>query len=164
MCEWRKNIGGWIRLGTLTQAIQSYNIASHYIIECHPSVITKCITDFHDRICQSRMHVASGFWNEVTPLLASESFDGILFDTYPLNAAELHRNHFEFFSEAYRLLKPGGIFTYYSDEATGFSEEHRGRLKAAGFTAIESEICEVEPPASCEYWQHKTILVPIIRK
>ena len=153
-------------LGLSAKALQSNGIDVHYVIECHPDVVTKCVQDFHQAIAENRMHVLSGFWEDVTSLLPGESFDGILFDTYPLSEEQIHSNHFWFFEEAYRLLKPGGIFTYYSDEATNFSDLHLAKLKAAGFKKknIRYEICKVNPPKNCEYWQEKTILAPIVRK
>ncbi len=153
-------------LGLSAKAIQSYEISSHYIIECHPDVIAKCVKDFHQSIGDNRLHLLTGFWQDITPLLTNEIFDGILFDTYPLTEQEIHANHFWFFEEAYRLLKPNGILTYYSDEATNFSEKHLKKLYAAGFKKenISFEICEVNPPADCEYWQSKSILAPIIKK
>jgi len=64
------------------------------------------------------------------------------------------------------LLKPGGIFTYYSDEAKKFSKQHLEKLQEAGFTLenINYEVCEVNPPKNCEYWTEKTMIAPIIRK
>ncbi len=153
-------------LGLSSKAIQARDIESHFIIECHPDVIARCILDCREAIEKNRLHVMSGFWQDITPLLASESFDGILFDTYPLTKEEIHKNHFWFFEEAYRLLKPGAVLTYYSDESQNFSPEHLAKLTEAGFKEenISFEIVEVDPPADCEYWTAKTILAPIIRK
>lgn len=153
-------------MGLSARAVQNRDIQSHYIIECHPQVIQRCISTFQSELAKGRMHVLSGFWQEVTPLLSQESFDGILFDTYPLSKEEIHSNHFFFFKEAYRLLKKGGILTYYSDEATGFSKEHMEKLLSAGFKreSISFEICGVTPPDTCEYWQDNTLIVPIVRK
>ena len=153
-------------LGLSAKAIQSNEIKAHYVIECHPDVISRCVKDCHYAICTNRLHLLSGFWQDITPLIKEKSFDGILFDTYPMSEEEIHSNHFWFFNEAYRLLKPGGIFTYYSDEAKDFSQKHLLKLKKAGFKEknIRFEICEVNPPKDCEYWQEKTIIVPIITK
>jgi guanidinoacetate N-methyltransferase len=153
-------------LGLSAKAIQEHDISVHYVIECHPDVIARCIRDFNQAIAESRLHVLSGFWQDITPLLANDSFDGILFDTYPLNEEEIHSNHFFFFEEAYRLLRPGGVLTYYSDESNTFSEIHLRKLQDAGFKKenINFEVCNVDPPEDCEYWQEKTILAPIIRK
>ena len=153
-------------LGLSAKAIQSHTIKSHFVIECHPDVITRCIKDLYQPMNENRLHVMSGFWQDITPCLRAKSFDGILFDTYPMSEEEIHANHFWFFEEAYRLLKPGGVLTYYSDEATGFSDLHLKKLQCAGFLKrnIQHVICDVAPPVNCEYWQAKTILAPIIRK
>lgn len=153
-------------MGLSAGAIQSHPISSHIVIECHPDVVHKCITDFKPAIDSGRMHIYSGFWQDVTPTLASGIFDGILFDTYPLKEEEIHGNHFWFFKEAFRLLKPGGILTYYSDEVDSLSEPHIARLVDAGFRRrdISWDICDVRPPEDCEYWQAPTIVAPVIRK
>ncbi len=153
-------------MGLSAKAIQAEEIKEHFIIECHPDVIIKCANDLSQAIASNKLHILTGFWEDVTPLLADEIFDGILFDTYPLSEKEIHTNHFWFFKEAYRLLKKGGILTYYSDEAVKFSDKHLKKLHGAGFKKknIKFEICDVDPPEHCEYWNKKTILVPIITK
>jgi guanidinoacetate N-methyltransferase len=153
-------------MGLSATAIQTHNIGSHVVIECHPDVIQRCISDFKPAIDRGGMHIYSGFWQDVTPTLQPNLFNGILFDTYPLDEKEIHANHFWFFKEAFRLLKPGGILTYYSDEATGIEGLHRKKLLEAGFRDkdIKFDICSVSPPDDCEYWQDSTILAPIIRK
>jgi guanidinoacetate N-methyltransferase len=153
-------------MGLSAKAIQANNVKSHCVIECHPDVVARCVKDFHYSISANQLHIFSGFWQDITPMIKDESFDGILFDTYPMSEEEIHSNHFWFFNEAYRLLKPNGVFTYYSDEIDNFSEKHFGKLKTAGFKEknIRFELCEVNPPKDCEYWQSKTIIVPIIKK
>ncbi len=153
-------------LGLSSKAIQARTIENHFVIECHPDVIMKCIQDCREAIEKNRLHILSGFWQDVTPMLKDESSTGILFDTYPLTKEEIHKNHFWFFKEAYRLLEPGGVLTYYSDEAENISPEHMEKLKEAGFKGenISFEIVEVDPPADCDYWTAKTIVAPIVRK
>lgn len=153
-------------LGLSAKGIQSHNIKGHYIIECHPDVVARCVKDFHYAIGANRLHILSGFWQDITPQLKDETFDGILFDTYPMSEEEIHSNHFWFFTEAFRLLKPNGVFTYYSDEIKNFSDKHLAKLKSAGFKEknIGFEVCEMNPPKECEYWQEKTMIAPIIRK
>lgn len=153
-------------MGLSAGAIQSHPIKSHIVIECHPDVVRKAVTDFKPAIDNGKMHIYTGFWQDVTPTLASGIFDGILFDTYPLKEEEIHGNHFWFFKEAFRLLRPGGVLTYYSDEATELSDGHIAKLIDAGFRKknIAFDICEVRPPEDCEYWQAPTIVAPIIRK
>jgi len=151
-------------MGISAKFIQHYKLDSHYIIECHPDVAKKFIEDFRDKIASNKIHMLTGFWEDITPLLAGNTFDGILFDTYPLKEEEIHANHFWFFKEAYRLLKSGGVLTYYSDEETNFSEKHLAKLHEAGFTNIDFKLCNVVPPDDCEYWQANTILAPVVTK
>jgi hypothetical protein len=37
-------------------------------------------------------------------------------------------------------------------------------LRAAGFSDIQNEVCAVNPPADSFYWNHQTIVAPIVRK
>jgi guanidinoacetate N-methyltransferase len=149
-------------MGISARYVQVHPIDTHVIIEANNGVYEKLL-EFQS---SARANVVPllGFWQEIISDLEDESFDGILFDTYPLTKEEIHGNHFPFFHEAFRLLKPGGVFTYYSDEPTTISDFHRERLQAAGFTNIDLSICEVTPPEDCQYWIHNTIVVPIIIK
>lgn len=153
-------------MGVSSRAIQRHDIESHSVIEAHPDVVQKCVGDNRQRLIDGTMHVFSGFWQDVTPMMQSETFDGILFDTYPIKQAEMIGPHMFFFKEAHRLLKPGGVLTYYSDEAVDLKPPHIERLVEAGFSeaSIGFEICEVTPPDNCEYWSAPTIVVPIVRK
>jgi guanidinoacetate N-methyltransferase len=140
------------------------SVEEHWIIECHPDVIARAVTDLRHELSTGRVHLLGGFWEDVVESLDDEQFDGILFDTYPLTEEEVHANHYPFFSEAHRLLKNGGVFTYYSDEATELSESHLARLRAAGFVDIDWITVPVSPPESCEYWQDQSLVAPIVKK
>lgn len=153
-------------MGLSARAVQTQGVSKHVIIECHPGVVAKGKEDLGSEISAGKVEIIEGFWEDVTQTLPSNSFSGILFDTYPLTEEEIHGNHFWFFKEAYRLLKPGGVFTYYSDEATELSQVHIERLASAGFSRdnIQFEVVAVDPPVGCEYWEEKTIVAPIVRK
>ncbi len=153
-------------MGLSSLAIQSHAIESHYVIECHPDVIAYALRKQREAVRENRLHLLGGFWQDVTPLLAGGVFDGILFDTYPLCEEEVHCNHIPFLREAHRLLRPGGVLTYYSDETSGFSPRHLTALCEAGFSVenISKQVCDVNPPPECEYWTATTIMAPIVRK
>lgn len=149
-------------MGIAAGYIQAHDIREHIIIEANRQV--------HDhaaafaRSARVRTRALLGMWESITPLLPDASITGILFDTYPLTEADIHRNHFAFFPEAYRLLVPGGVFTYYSDESEDFSKTHREALTDTGFRHIDKRVCAVAPPASCLYWNKPTIVAPIITR
>lgn len=153
-------------MGISAKAIQAADIETHFVVEMHPQVAAKGILDNTEAVASGKLHMLSGRWQDVTPRLASESFDGILFDTYPIKQEEMIGPHMYFFEEAHRLLKPGGVLTYYSDEATGYKPQHLERLTNAGFRQedIDFQICDVTPPENCEYWQDPTIIAPIVKK
>ena len=149
-------------MGISAGYIQKHDISSHTVIEANGSIYGDLLS-----FARSASHPVKplfGFWQEVVPNIRTGSFDGILFDTYPLTEEEVHKNHFFFFKEAYRLLKSGGILTYYSDEIDRFSPEHLKKLREAGFRNIDSRVCLVNPQKGCEYWQSDRILAPIITK
>jgi guanidinoacetate N-methyltransferase len=149
-------------MGISARFIQTHSIEHHLIIEANDS-IAKTLSEFA-KDAPNPVTALPGFWEDVTPHIQSGSISGILFDTYPLRKEEIHSNHFAFFREAYRLLKEGGVLTYYSDESSDFSPEHRAALVSAGFEDIEYTLCEVNPPPECLYWQENKLLVPIIHK
>ncbi len=143
---------------------KSPKIKTHTIIECHPDIIASAKNKFSNELKSGRMKLLNGFWEDVVPTLADKSFDGILFDSCPLDSGIEFFQFFPFFSEAYRLLKDDGIFTYFSDEAIEISEDHLELLKKVGFKSINFKICAVRPPKTCEYWKYNTIVSPIVKK
>lgn len=140
--------------------IQQHPVREHVIIEANAQVFEKLQAFAIDHPLVTPRF---GFWQDVVDSLESGSFDGILFDTYPTVEDEV-ATHWFFFEQAFRLLKRGGVFTYFSDEVSDFSERHLAALHAVGFTDIRGEICDVSPPPDCVYWKTPTILVPIVTK
>lgn len=149
-------------MGISGRYIQSHKIKEHLVIEANRDVYQELLSFARGAKCSVR--ALFGFWEDITSRLRDGSIDGILFDTYPLTEEDIHANHFPFFKEAYRLLAPGGVLTYYSDEIDSFSPLHRTYLAEAGFSDIALEVCPVAPPADCRYWKSRTIVAPIIRK
>ncbi|MFO7570239.1 MAG: class I SAM-dependent methyltransferase [Smithellaceae bacterium] len=151
-------------LGISAKFIQAGPISEHVIIEANREVCRQAVRFAQTAAVPTIVH--EGFWQDIVPAFASGSFQGILFDTYPMHLGEVHCQHFAFFEQARRLLSQGGVFTYYSDEAEDFSPCHRQALRDAGFSdnCITGEICEVDTPLACEYWKEKTFLSPIIIK
>lgn len=153
-------------MGIAASALQARNVDTHVVIECHPDVIARCVGTHRSALASGSMHLMTGYWQDVTPMLAAASIDGILFDTFPISSQEMVGTHMFFFEEAYRLLKPGGVLTYFTSEPTTLGELHFERLEQAGFERrnISLEVCPVNPPDDCDYWQSSSIVAPTILK
>jgi guanidinoacetate N-methyltransferase len=152
-------------MGISSSFIQkSKKIKNHTVVECHPLMIDLAKNKFSKQIKSGRLILKEGFWEDVTKKIPSKSFDGILFDSCPLDSGVEFFQFFPFFNEAFRLLKDGGVFTYFSDEVKEISVRHKKELRNAGFKNIGFKICKVNPPKTCEYWRHNTIIAPIIKK
>jgi len=143
---------------------QSKTIRSHSIIECHPTIVSHAARELRNEIKAGRVRLLHGFWEQVTRGMGAKSFDGILFDSCPLESGVEFFQFFPFFKEAFRLLKDDGVFTYFSDEPLDISKPHLQELRKAGFANVGFKICRVRPPKTCEYWKHDTLVVPIVRK
>lgn len=151
-------------MGISAKFIQQHKISKHIIIEANKEVATQARK--FSKTAKHPIEILEGFWEHVIEKVPNNSLDGILFDTYPLEEKEIYQNHFNFFPFAYRKLKKGGVFTYYSDETKKFGKIHLKKLQEAGFEKknIKNRVCRINPPKDCEYWKSNTILSPIIVK
>jgi len=158
-------------------AIQGQDISEHVIIEANADVF-KSLEEW----AKKQPHKVTpmfGLWQDVVKTLPNDSFDGILYDTYPNSKEEQHTHQFGFIKEAHRILKPGGVLTYcnltsigvlrpkYKDWESFFRETQLPHLKECGF--VESDVKSVEgfpvtPPAECEYYDFPEALAPTLFK
>jgi guanidinoacetate N-methyltransferase len=148
-------------MGISAKYIQKSAAKEHHIIEANDQVFNT-MSAFSET-ANIRVFKYQGFWEDVSKTFEDEMFDGILFDTYPITEDELHTARFSFFSEAYRLLKRGGIFTHYTGELK-FTDEYIKHIVNAGFQEFSGELIAVDPPETCLYWENRYILAPTILK
>ncbi|NEN99743.1 MAG: class I SAM-dependent methyltransferase [Moorea sp. SIO3I7] len=164
-------------LGISAHAIQSYAPEEHVIIEANDDVFKRLI-DFQNSAV-NKVTPILGLACDVLESFSDQSFDGIFYDTYPLNADEQHTHQFPFIKKVYPLLKKGGILSYCNLTSTGvlknrydswealFNETQVPYLIEAGVPEKDIKgiiIFKVYPPTDCLYFQHKTAMIPIIVK
>lgn len=138
--------------------LQEVGVNSYTIIECNDQVISR-FERWKQNYAGKNIQLVKGMWQDVVDQLGT--YDGILFDTYPLSQEEYINNEVEglpythcgeFFPVAARLLKKGGVFTYFSCEIDTLSRGHQ-RLLLEHFDSFEVSVVRgLEPPKGCQYW------------
>ena len=148
---------------------QQPRVTEHVIIEANKDVA-----------CEARRFAATAriptvviedFWQQAAESLPSSSFDGVLFDVFPLARQEVIDGECaSFYATAARLLKPAGLFTFYYDVADSwvttrrlFESEVAAQLRALGFASVEARedvVLAEGPPPGCDYFWKDRFLVP----
>lgn len=142
--------------------LQAEKIESHHIIEANEQIAERARTFASMQDKETVVH--EGFTWDMAPTLPAGSFDGILYDTYPLQPSGVNMHQRDFFKDAARLLRPGGIFTYFCNQEEIIEDEEIALLKQCGFSSVTWEVCPVPTPDDCQYWRAKTIVAPICIK
>ncbi|MCK9904561.1 methyltransferase [Parafrankia colletiae] len=141
-------------LGISAGFVQEHGPSGHTVIEANPDV---AVTAREWAAGRAGAEIAVGRWQDVLPGLGR--FDGILFDTYPLDEREVDdyvvrdatfAEHF--FPHAAAHLTDGGSFTYYSNEIDSVSRRHQRSLLRHFETFSVRVVDGLRPPADCSYW------------
>ncbi|MFO0576236.1 MAG: class I SAM-dependent methyltransferase [Polyangia bacterium] len=145
-------------MGISASFILEAGVRSYTVIECNDAVIAS-FERWRERHPETEIRLVRGRWQDVAEQLGT--YDGILFDTYPLSQEEYVRNEVngrayshtgEFFPLAASKLRPGGAFTYFSCEVDTLSRGHQ-RLLLRHFDSFQvSVVGGLVPPVGCQYW------------
>lgn len=145
--------------------IQKYGVRSYTIMEANDEVV-KRFHEWKKQFPGRDIRLLHGRWHDTHHQLADESMDGVFFDTVPTFEDEYLREVIDnivmaedFFPVAARVLRPGGIFTWYTNEIDTLSRRHQ-RLIQKYFRSFEVTVCRpLYPPEDCHYWFADSMVV-----
>jgi amino acid adenylation domain-containing protein len=131
-------------------------VRSYTVIEYNDEVIAR-FERWRESYPDVDIRLLRGKWQDLQDHLGS--YDAVFFDTYPVDEWEFWQHAIEhitfaehFFPCAHRVLRPGGIFTYYTNEIDTFSRRHQ-RLVLRYFESFTlSVVKSLQPPPDCNYW------------
>jgi amino acid adenylation domain-containing protein len=143
-------------MGISASYIQAGNPRSHTIIECNREVM-QAFGEWTERYRGRDIRLVQGRWQDVVDDLGM--FDGVFFDTYPASEAEFEESVINsitfaegFIPVAAKLLRPGGVFSYYTNEIDSFSRRHQRFLLSHFSSFTLSVVRSLLPPDDCHYW------------
>jgi len=143
-------------LGLSAGFIEDSGVASHTIVELNAEV-AEVARAWAAARAGSDVVVLQGGWQEQTHRLGL--FDGVFWDAFPTSESEFDQYVLRdstvaesFFSFAAAHLRPGGVFTYYTNERDSLSRRHqRNLLRYFSSFGVET-VGGLRPPDDCEYW------------
>jgi guanidinoacetate N-methyltransferase len=154
--------------GVSAGIIQEMGVRSHTIVECNESVIER----FHSWKAGypgKDIPLLEGRWQDVTDQFSD--YDAIFFHTYPLNeedyieqAANSATFAEHFFPTASRFLRPGGVFTYMTNEIDSLSRGHQ-RALLRYFSSFSVQLQSLHMPVDVRdtWWADSMVIVRAVK-
>jgi guanidinoacetate N-methyltransferase len=155
--------------GVSAEMIQRHGVRSHTIVECNDSVVER-FTTWRASHADRDIRVIHGRWQDTVPQFGE--YDAVFFHTYPLNADEMveyvarsvtFAEHF--FATAAGCLRPGGVFTYLTNEIDSLSRAHQ-RLLFRHFRKVELEVVgplQIGRDSRDDLWGQSMVVVAAIK-
>jgi guanidinoacetate N-methyltransferase len=154
--------------GISADLIQQRGVRSHTIIECNDSVIRRFASWRASRPDRD-IRLVRGLWQDVIAPLGA--FDAVFFHTYALDedeAIDFLANSVtfaaHFFAVAAAHLRPGGVFTYLTNEVDCLSRAHQ-RLLFEHFSTIRLQrvALSLPPDVRDAWWADSMIVIEAVR-
>jgi guanidinoacetate N-methyltransferase len=155
--------------GVSAAFIQDAGVRSHTIVECNDDVVQRYHAwragyDGRD------IRLVHGRWEETIDGLGE--FDGIFFHTYPLSEDEYVERVVRsvtfaqhFFPAAAAHLRPGGVFTYMTNEADSLSRAHQRLVfqHFRSFTLAPVGPLALPPDSRDDLWSDSMVVIRAVR-
>jgi len=143
-------------MGISSTYIQERGVASHTIVECNDDIL-RSLVEWRKGYSKRDIRIVQGRWQDMVGGLGL--FDSVLFDAYPMSEAEFTEHVVEritfaesFFQTASGCLRPGGVFTYYTNEIDSFSRRHQRALLKYFDSITLKVVGPLSPPLTSHYW------------
>ena len=154
--------------GVSATFLQEYDLASHTVIECNDSVVDR-FEEWRQGYPGRDIRMVRGLWQDTIDSLGR--FDGIFFHTYALDEDEeidllarsvTFADHF--FSAASAHLRPGGVFTYLTNEVDSLSRAHQ-RLLFERFSSFRLQIVPLQLPSDVKdaWWADSMAVIEVVK-
>jgi guanidinoacetate N-methyltransferase len=150
-------------MGLAATHIQRLGARSHTIVEANADV-AEAFAAWRARFPDSDVRLVEGRWEDVLDGLGT--FDGVLFDTFPASEEEYLEHVIDdvtfaahFFPHAAAHLRPGGGFTYYSNEIDTVGRSHQRSLLEHFDTFGVEVVRGLRPPADAHNWWADSMVV-----
>jgi len=151
--------------GVASDFIQEFGVRSHTVVECNASVIGRFEQWKNSRPDQD-IRLIQGKWQDTENQFGQ--YDGVFFHTYPLNEEEFIKYVFRsttfaehFFDTASAHLRPGGIFSYLTNEIDSLSRGHQRELLKR-FSSFKAQVLtglEVPHNTRDKQWARQIVIV-----
>ena len=155
--------------GVSSEFIQAAGVKSHTIVECNERVVER-YTAWRARRPEHDIRLIFGKWQDTLDQFGQ--YDAIFFHTYALSEDEYLETAVKgatfaehFFDTAAAYLRPGGVFTYLTNEIDSLSREHQRSLLSR-FRSVElSKVAPLSMPADLhDTWYARSMMIAVARK
>lgn len=143
-------------IGLSATFIEECGVRSHTLVELNQDV-ARVARDWAATRAGADIVVLDGHWQDQGSRLGL--FDGVFWDAFPTSELEFDQYVLRdstvaesFFPFAASHLRPGGVFTYYTNERDSLSRRHQRNLLRYFSSFGVQVVSGLRPPADCEYW------------
>jgi predicted O-methyltransferase YrrM len=148
-------------MGISAEYFQVHGVSSHTIIELNDDVFERA-ERWRATRPDADIRLIRGRWQDTID--RSGEFDAVFYDAYPvsdLEVAKLVQVPFPvtFFEAARRVLRPGGVLTYYTNEIDSLSRWHQRALLKSFQRFNVAVVDGLRPPEDCHYWWAPSMVV-----